>query len=597
MATYYKYAERSAESQINWAEIGKNMTDMLQQEVDIREQKKAAIDDATRKYAEELSNAPQGEHVGAREEALRFADDASQYMLIQERLLKQGLLKPRDYMIARQNLVDGTKKAFGSLKAFQANYGELMERAKTDTSSAIELKRLERVQGYGNFRESGFFIDAPSGNVNVGMKDYMNLDGKQVIGLKSGSTRGMQYIDGVIYGRVDKFKYLDPLTALSNTYGEEIRTSIADPATMSKIGTIKSISDLRQREDIDPATKKVLFHYITAVTNSVNALITNPLQRGSLLIDTMGYDLTDDPAEAAKDPTKVLEVIDPNTGRAELRFTKEQEQASTDFMVQQFLGMVDRKEDIRTMGQVQLQESKSKTEGEMAREDMEKESENFGRNLALLTTGTAAQKAQAARYFASIKGISGVEPTATGINIYEGSTALPYDFSVGGKESTPLELGGSIVKILNREGLSEDVILRAMKKNLVGGTITKDAVGRIGGVATDYAAEVGEYASKKVNEGVVIDNPKKTKANLEASLKDLGFSVSGRSSGMFNQNDFITITGPYGKSKEFAIDNSSNNAEIANFIRENRDDKKAQEIFGSKFAGGGGAPSSGRAPI
>jgi len=76
MATFYKYAERSAESQVNWAEIGKNMTDMLRDEVALREEKKAAIDEATRKYAEQLSNAPQGEHVGAKEEALRFADHA-----------------------------------------------------------------------------------------------------------------------------------------------------------------------------------------------------------------------------------------------------------------------------------------------------------------------------------------------------------------------------------------------------------------------------------------------------------------------------------------------------------------------------------------
>ena len=46
MATFYKYAERSAESQVNWAEIGKDMTDMLRQEVAVREEKKAAIDEA-----------------------------------------------------------------------------------------------------------------------------------------------------------------------------------------------------------------------------------------------------------------------------------------------------------------------------------------------------------------------------------------------------------------------------------------------------------------------------------------------------------------------------------------------------------------------
>ena len=70
MATYYKYAERSAESQINWAEIGKNMTDMLQSEVTIREEKKAAIDAASREFGEKLANPPQGEHKSANQWAL-----------------------------------------------------------------------------------------------------------------------------------------------------------------------------------------------------------------------------------------------------------------------------------------------------------------------------------------------------------------------------------------------------------------------------------------------------------------------------------------------------------------------------------------------
>ena len=32
MATYYKYADREAGSQVNWAEIGKNLTDTLSEE-------------------------------------------------------------------------------------------------------------------------------------------------------------------------------------------------------------------------------------------------------------------------------------------------------------------------------------------------------------------------------------------------------------------------------------------------------------------------------------------------------------------------------------------------------------------------------------
>jgi len=55
MATYYKYAERSADSQINWAEVGKNMSDMLKEETRIREEKKAAIDAASREFGQTLA--------------------------------------------------------------------------------------------------------------------------------------------------------------------------------------------------------------------------------------------------------------------------------------------------------------------------------------------------------------------------------------------------------------------------------------------------------------------------------------------------------------------------------------------------------------
>jgi hypothetical protein len=345
---------------------------MLQQESDIREQKKSAINEATRKYAEELSNAPQGQHVGAREEALRFADDASKYMLMQDRLLKSGQLNPKDYMIARQNLTDGTKKAFSSMKGFQENYGKLMERARTDVSSAIELKRLAKVESYGNFRDSGFFIDAPTGSVNVGLKEYQDIGGQKVMALKSGSTRGMQYIDGAIYGQIDKFKYLDPLKKLADTYGKEIRT-IIDPATLSTIGTIKSIEDIRQRKDIDPITKKVLFDFMSSAKNAINGVIGpgNPNQRGSLLVDTMGYEWTDDPEEAKKNPKMILEVVDPNTGRGELTFTEAQKQASDDFMLQQLLGMLDRGEEVKTIGQVQRQDPRAPTAPEIDRQATE----------------------------------------------------------------------------------------------------------------------------------------------------------------------------------------------------------------------------------
>ena len=119
MATYYKYAERSADSTINWAEVGQNMTDMLQEEARIREEKKAAIDEESRKLGETLSNQPMGDFEPANQFALDFAGSAQETRLIQDNLLRSGMLRPKDYAIMRQNLTDGTKTMFDLSKAYQ----------------------------------------------------------------------------------------------------------------------------------------------------------------------------------------------------------------------------------------------------------------------------------------------------------------------------------------------------------------------------------------------------------------------------------------------------------------------------------------------
>jgi hypothetical protein len=398
MATFYKYAERSAESQVNWAEIGKDMTDMLRQEVAVREQKKAAIDEATRKLAQEVANAPQGESVSAKEEAIRLADQVSKYMLQQERLLKAGLLNPKDYMIARQNLTDGTRQAYQVMKEFQAKYGELMDGVRKGKTSMISVKELEKIQGYGNFRQSGFFIDAPTGKLNVGLKEEQIIDGEKVIGLKPGSTVGMQYIQGGIYGVRDVYDYRKDIMELTNSLGEEIRVTI-DPSTMSKLGSAKTLSDLRQRiveiTTEDPSKKKELFNFYDAMYKAIDGYLVNENNLGSLLVDTMGYDWTDNAEEAKKNPNTVLGGVDPNTGQPSLEFTESNKEAARDFWMQQFLGTI--KVEEKYQGIPQVQEPRPRTSDE--REDVE--NKNVLSNIAKLYYGTNADVKEASDFLRS----------------------------------------------------------------------------------------------------------------------------------------------------------------------------------------------------
>jgi hypothetical protein len=484
MATYYKYAERSAESQVNWAEIGKNMTDMLRQEVQVREQKTAARDEATRQAAEQISNAPQGQHVDAKAEAIRLADQASKYLLMQNRLMKQGILDPRDYMIANQNLTDDIRTAYSSMKAFQENYAKLMERAQKDESSMIELKRLEKIQGYGNFRQSGFFIDAPTGKLNVGLKEEQIIDGEKVIGLKKGSSVGMQYIDGAIYGQIDKYKYREPLKEMATSLGKFI-TSDVTRGTLNSIGYVTSISDARRRIDetkIGSDDKKILYDFYASSFDAIESMLANENHKASILVDAMaskGYFWTDDPDVAAKNPKAVLEVIDPNTGRGVMTFTKEQDQAASEFMMQQFLGMIDITEEQKSTGQIQRQDPSAAV---LDRADKIEEAKNFGRQLGTaLKSGDDTEVANAIIYLAQKAGKRVNKDGATiTISNMDGTGLSTFDLN-----NDPDKIASSMISAFGTK-LPEETILKFTRETYKGNPANITAT------ASGFADEVEE---------------------------------------------------------------------------------------------------------
>ncbi len=172
MATYYKYAERSADSTINWAEVGQNMTNMLKEEARLREAKKAAIDKETRELGETLANQPMGSYKPANEFSLEFAGSAQETRLIQDKLLRSGMLRPKDYAIMRQNLNDGTKTMFDLAKLYQEEAARKMERLESNNpaekSQALEGWFMEQAEGLSNLSNAKAVINQTNGQVSLG---------------------------------------------------------------------------------------------------------------------------------------------------------------------------------------------------------------------------------------------------------------------------------------------------------------------------------------------------------------------------------------------------------------------------------------------
>lgn len=601
--TFYKYAEREADSYINWGKVGSDLSNMLFEQEKIREDKRNALDEASRKFGETLANAPQGESKQMNQWALEYAADAQEARLMQDRLLKSGRLNLKDYTVMRQNINDGTQQAFNLVKEYQAEAGEKMKRFREGKSQDLEQWLMAQAEGFANFTNSKLYINPTDFTVSVGKKVRKVVDGKEVFVMDE-DPNSFTTVNGLrnrIKATFDKYDVPTSIGSLVDSLGVEIN-SVQELANLYKTGTITETLDITKRKNLPADAQGIVMKFEDAETKMLEAQLENPYNTSSVLTNTVNmapngkqYTYTWSKTERDKNPNLIL-LRNSDTNNPVPEFTEEQKKIALERLRLEARLRYDKKVEIKTTPQIQLQEARAKTPYEMQREDERSEAENFGKMLAYAVSGNAAQKRQAADYFKATKGITGLEFTDTGINVLEGATALPYAFTTGGVESNSETLGRSMVKALNKSGLPEDVIISAMKSNLLSPKVSKVAIGKIGREATDYATEMGGYARREISTGVRFNDPATTKKNLEDKFKKLGFSFVGGSRGAFGQNDYIAITAPNGKTQEFPIDDASNNTAIANFINENRDDRIIEQsgVFGKKTPGSaqttGGAP-------
>jgi len=565
MATYYKYAERSADSQINWAEVGKNMTDMLANENRVREEKKKAIDDASREFGQTLSNPPQGEHKGANQWALEYADNASQFMLMQDRLLKSGQMKLKDYTVARQNILDGTDQAFNLSKEYQANFAEKMERYKTDKSQDLEQWLMGQAEGYSDFNKSELYINPTDGTLSVAMKEKKVIDGKEVYVMNKNPNQftSISTLKNQIAGKYDKFNTNASTDAFVNSLGEDVTSAIAKTASLSSGGLIESIEDIRNRKDIDPKTKAILYKFSDSENQYIKAALTNPFDRLSVLTNSKKfasngeqYNFTYDEAEAKSNPAKVLLRKDPRSGQPTPQFSEDQMKVSEEFMRTELRAKYTRKEELKTTPQTQLQERRAPTTAELSNNQLIADAKNFAENMATALTGKdPVAIGNAIKYLANKSGKI-VNRTATGMVISnaDGSNSSPYNFMENGKITDPKKLTKAMVSAFGT-ALPEDKIVQ-FANQFIGSNALETKTSAKGfteqAKPVDPTVVYGKYIDKVVADSDVAGLDKGDAADaLNTKLSGLGVTV--KSSLVPFTDDVYIINGDKKESPKFNI--------------------------------------------
>jgi hypothetical protein len=419
--TYYKYAEREADSYVNWGEIGKNLSDMLQEQNKIREDKKAAIDKSSREFGEVLSNAPQGEQKQLNEWALQYAADAQEARLLQDRLLKSGSLKVRDYTVMRQNINDGTKQAFTLIKEYQDEYKTKMERLKAEKSQDLEGWLMQQAEGFGNFTKSKLYINPTNFKVSVAGTKKTIVNGKEVYVMDEDPNNftTVNALRNRMKGTYDKYDVPGSVKAMVDNLGVEIN-SIERLGTLYKTGSITQTLDITKRKNLPADAQGVIMKFEEAETKMLEAQLQNPYNTSSILTNTLKfapngkqYTYTWSETERDANPNLIL-LKDSETGNPMPEFTPEQEKAALERLRLEARMQYDKKQEIRQTPQTQQQYAPSYV---YERGDAANKAINAGNMLGKLYSGTAAEVQSASDYFYGLPNVRDFKRDANGITL------------------------------------------------------------------------------------------------------------------------------------------------------------------------------------
>jgi hypothetical protein len=423
--TFYGYVERDVDSQINWAEIGKNLTDTLNEEVRVREEKKAAIDKATRDYSNVLANAPQGEHKGMNQYTLTYADNAQKARLLQDRLLKSGQLDLRQYNVMRQNLLDGTDQAFTLVNDYQTEYSDKMERAKNGESQYLEQFLMASAEGFGNFNDTELYINPTDYTVSIGKKVKKTIDGKEVITM-SDNPNDFTTVNAMrnrIKGKYDAFDVAGSLEGGVKSLGSEINV-IRQLGKETLAGSLTEVLDITKRKDFGVEAQSAISLYERAEDTYLDSLLSNPLNTSSILTNYVNvnpntketFDYTWDPKEV--DGNTIL-LRNDASGNPTPEFTKEQREIAKNALREKFRLMLDREEKVDTYQEPTREriQPRDRSQWEYEAAQGEKTAQNMTNMLGSLWGGDDTEVSSAIEYFQGMPGVKRVGRNSQGVSI------------------------------------------------------------------------------------------------------------------------------------------------------------------------------------
>ena len=502
----FGYVRREATDQVDWGAVATQFTTILSEEAKVREQSKKEIEERSREMVETLNNSPTGEYVDGNTFIADYAADAQQVLLTQDRLLRQGILKPREYSRVRANLNDSNNMMFKLGEAYQEAYKLKMERmnsADPETrSQMLEQWKMEQAEGLYNLRNTKALINPTSGMVSIGLWK----DGKMDTDPSSFQT--VPELMGNLQGTYD---YFDVRSAVNTAVDDLGMIDELSLELQGKEGGLDLIVTTTSQGGRYSGDAELIKEYNEWAGYTADAMMANPfhvtsiLTNENLMVEVDGkrvpYTFTYE-----KDPKKrkanEIYLNRENNAGGEPEFTDAQRTAVKDAIKQRLNDSVDKK--IKATGSRQPFESSTN----IARGDQIKKDRVTFNKLGDIFYGDAEQVRAAETYFRDLLGADKVRKQGNIVYITADGV------------TKPVPLTGPDGNLMSFDDFAESAVL------LTGISNIKDSVDLAGGIRTGkiesiytdpkdknfviYEFEGGRKEKRKLPEGEMITDDKYT---------------------------------------------------------------------------------------
>lgn len=316
--SYYGYVKRDDTAYVDWASIGKTLSDDLIKTSEARQARRDEIDRQTRETLNAAGKMQQNLPPTIKQMYMDGASNIREALLLAEKQMKSGLLDPREYLKKRQNIMDGIDMLAMNAQQEREYYAENIRRVQEGEAGGLEIFINSTLDKYMDPNKTAIFVDPFGYNVVLAEKDEEGrivADPSKYVSIEAKSRAAQD--------RVNKYNVVNEVSKNVKPLGDYIKAV--------RRGGVMSLEDIMMRPE-----------YQKAENDIIASMLASERLVGGVLSDYLGYEFTMDPAEASADG-KVLAEMDDNYF-FQPKVTEEQRKEAEEALRAQIRVQLDRKE-------------------------------------------------------------------------------------------------------------------------------------------------------------------------------------------------------------------------------------------------------------